>query len=109
MREQEFENHLISDNNIVSKVKAVRSRVQKARMIERYFNTSLDYIVSDDKIMYESLLKIKLEMKDTNGNISNALRKYYHFINGVSFPTLSIYESVLGGAIHELARCRAEK
>jgi len=44
-------------------------------MIERYFDTSLDYIVSDDKRMYESLLKIKVEMKDTNGNISNALRK----------------------------------
>jgi len=35
VREQEFENHLISDNNIFSKVKAVRSRVQKARMIEK--------------------------------------------------------------------------
>ncbi len=92
MREQEFENYLFSDNNIVSKVKAVRSRIQKARMIERYFNTSLDYIVSDDKIMYETLLKIKLEMNDTHGNISNALRKYYHFVRGVSFPKLSIYE-----------------
>jgi len=109
VREQEFENYLISDNNIVSKVKTVRSRVQKARMIERYFDTSLDYIASDDMIMYESLLKIKSEMKDTNGNISNALRKYYHFANGVSFPTLSTYESSLGGAIHELARCRAKK
>jgi len=59
--------------------------------------------------MYESLLKIKSEMKDTNGNLSNALRKYYHFVNGVSFHTLSTYESGLGGAIHELARCRAKK
>ena len=75
MKEQEFENYLLLDGNIVNKVKAVRSRVNKARMIERYFDTSLDYIVSDDKRMYESLLKIKVEMKDTNGNISNALRK----------------------------------
>ena len=87
----------------------MRSKVQKARMIEKYFDTSLDYIASDDKIMYESLLKIKSEMKDTSGNLSNALRKYYHFVNGVSFHTLSTYESGLGGAIHELARCRAKK
>lgn len=92
MKEQEFENYLLLDDNIVSKVKAVRSRVNKARMIERHFDTSLDYIVSDDKRMYESLLKIKVEMKDTNGNISNALRKYYHFVNRVMFPTLSDYK-----------------
>lgn len=92
MREREFEDYLLEDENIVSKVKAVRSRLNKARMIERHFDTSLDHIVSDDKRMYESLLKIKAEMKDTNGNISNALRKYYHFANGVSFPTLSSYE-----------------
>jgi len=42
--------------------------------------------------MYEALLIIKAEMKDTNGNISNALRKYYHYANGVMFPTLSSYE-----------------
>ncbi len=92
MREREFENYLLQDDQIVSKVKAVRSRVNKARMIERHFDASLDYIVSDDKRMYESLLKIKAEMKDTNGNISNALRKYYHFANGALFPTLSGFE-----------------
>ncbi len=92
MREREFENYLLEDENIVSKVKAVRSRVNKARMIERHFDTSLDFIVSDDKRMYESLLRIKAEMNDINGNISNALRKYYHFANGVLFPTLSGYE-----------------
>lgn len=92
MREREFENYLLEDENIVSKVKAVRSRVNKARMIERHFDTSLDFIVSDDKRMYESLLRIKAEMNDINGNISNALRKYYHFANGVLFPTLSGYK-----------------
>jgi len=92
VREQEFENYLLLDDNIISKVKAVRSRVNKARMIERHFDASLDYIISDDKRMYESLLKIKAEMNDINGNISNALRKYYLFANGVLFPTLSNYE-----------------
>lgn len=92
MREEAFENYLLEDDNIVSKIKAVRSRVNKARMIERHFVTSLDYIVSDDRRMYESLVRIKTEMKDTNGNISNALRKYYRFANGVSFPMLSDYK-----------------
>jgi len=31
-------------------------------------------------------------MKDTNGNISNALRKYYQFVNGRVFPALSQYQ-----------------
>lgn len=91
MREKEFENFLISDSNIVSKTKAVRSRVNKGRMIERHFDTSLDTLVADDGTMYNALLKIKNEMKDTNGNLSNSLRKYYQFINGRMFPTLSEY------------------
>lgn len=91
MRERKFENYLLADNNIVSKVKAVRSRVNKARMIESYFNKSLDTIVSNDDLMYDTLLKIKVEMKDSNGSISNALRKYYMFVNNKNFPSLSKY------------------
>ena len=60
-------------------------------MIERHFNEPLDSIVDDDKT-YTALLRIKAEMKDTNGTISNALRKYYIFINGIKFPALSEYE-----------------
>ena len=96
MREQEFENYLLEDNNIVSKVKAVRSRVNKARMIEKHLSISLDHIISDDQSMYDALIKIKAEMNDINGNLSNALRKYYLFANGVPFPTLSDYK---GGRI----------
>jgi len=92
MREAEFENFLNADSNIVSKTKAVRSRVSKARMIERHFNISLDSIVSDNDKMYDILVRIKQEMKDTNGNISNALRKYYQFANGRVFPALSQYQ-----------------
>ncbi len=91
MRETEFENFLNADSNIVSKTKAVRSRVSKARMVERHFNISLDAIVSDNDKMYDILVRIKQEMKDTNGNISNALRKYYQFVNGRVFPALSQY------------------
>jgi len=60
-------------------------------MIERHFNLSLYYIVSDDERMYDTLIKIKQGMKDTNGSISNALRKYYQFVNESMFPKLSDY------------------
>lgn len=92
MKETDFESYLLADEKIVSKTKAVRSRINKARMIERYFDTSLDSIVCDDETTYKALLKIKAEMKDTNGNISNSLRKYYVFINNRNFPTLAEYE-----------------
>lgn len=92
MRESDFENYLLDDNNIKSKVKAVRSRISKARMIERHFGQALDTIVANDDTMYDTLVKIKAEMKDTNGNVSNSLRKYYMFANNKSFPTLSEYK-----------------
>lgn len=91
MREVDFENYLLADENSLSK-KTVRSRMTKARLIERHFETSLDNIVCDDDITYKTLLRIKSEMKDANGNISNALRKYYFFVNDKSFPTLAEYE-----------------
>lgn len=34
MREKEFQEFLINDKNIVSKIKAVRSRINRCRMIE---------------------------------------------------------------------------
>lgn len=93
MRESEFESYLLSDVSIVSKTKALRSRITKARLIERHFETSLDNIVNDDELTYKVLMRIKAEMKDTNGTVSNALRKYYVFINGRPFPALSEYEN----------------
>jgi hypothetical protein len=92
LKELEFESHLLADENIISKTKAVRSRINKARMIERHFDESLDDIVQDDDMTYKALRRIKTEMKDTNGVISNALRKYYAFINNRSFPALFEYE-----------------
>jgi predicted DNA-binding ribbon-helix-helix protein len=96
VREKEFEDFLINDSNIVSKTNAIRSRITKGRMVERHFDISLDIIVSDDSMMYQTLIRIRNEMKDTNGNISNALRKYYQFANGSVFPTLSTYKDLEG-------------
>jgi len=96
LKESEFESYLLADDAIVSKIKAVRSRVNKARMIERHFETSLDSIVCNDDLTYNALMRIRAEMKDTNGTISNALRKYYVFINARPFPALSEYENKEG-------------
>lgn len=92
MREKEFEEFLRADGAIRSKIKAITSRVSKARQIERELAVSLDEITANDCATYELLLRIKREMKDTNGNVSNALRKYYEFSNGRRFPTLAEYE-----------------
>jgi len=96
MRETEFESYLLADKKIVSKEKAVRSRISKGRMIEKHFSMSLDSIVNDDDNTYDALLRIKAEMKDQNGTVSNALRKYYAFANNKAFPALSEYESIKG-------------
>lgn len=96
MRENEFILFLNADANIISKSNTIKSRVNKAKMIERHFNQSLEELVSDDKIMYEALLKIKREMKDKNGTVTNALRKYYQFQNNCLFPTLKDYEAKRG-------------
>lgn len=47
---------------------------------------------SNDSVMYETLIRVKLETNDQNGNNLNALRKYYEFSNGNKFPTLAEYE-----------------
>ena len=96
MKELEFERYLLADEKIVSKTKAVRSRISKGKLIERHFDESLDSIVSDDDKTYKALLRIKAEMKDQNGTVSNALRKYYDFINGKAFPALSEFQSTKG-------------
>ena len=92
MRERDFEEYLLSDESIKSKMKAVNSRLSKARLIERELEVDLDKIVSDDDKMYETLIRVKQETNDYNGNNSNALRKYYEFANGKRFPTLAEYK-----------------
>lgn len=91
MRDVEFEKFLDTDANITSKDKAVRSRMTKARKIEQHFNVTLDSVVADDNQMFDILCRIKKELNDSNGAISNALRKYYIFANGREFLKLSDY------------------
>ncbi len=92
MREEEFTKFLNQDNNIISKDKAVKSRLSKARSVEKKFNIDLDYIVKDDNRMFDLLVKIKDEFSDSNGAKQNAVRKYYTFVNKRTFPTLDNYQ-----------------
>ena len=92
LHENDFLEYMNEDNNIISKSYAIKSRVNKAKAVERHFNHSLDELVLNDETMYQTLIRIKSEMKDTNGTISNALRKYYQFKNNRSFPKLKEYE-----------------
>ena len=77
---------------ILSRILKGDEHESKARLVERHFDICLDTIVSDDEKMFDTLVRIKQEMKDTNGNVSNALRKYYEFSNGKRFPTLAEYQ-----------------
>lgn len=92
MRERDFEEYLLSDESIKSKMKAVDSRLSKARLIERKFEVDLDDVVSYDEKMLHTLMRVKQETNGHNGNNSNALRKYYEFSNVRRFPTLAEYK-----------------
>lgn len=92
MREDSFIKFLTLDEHIESKDKAVRSRVSKARKVEKEFNIDLDTVVKDDKLTYEILQRIRVNMNDKSGAIQNSIRKYYLFVNGEKFPSLLHYE-----------------
>ena len=91
MREDEFRAFLERANQINSKNKAVRSRISRAIIAETILNNSLDYTVADDDRMYEALMRICEDSREKNGNIQNAVRWYYKFVNGKEFPRLSVY------------------
>ena len=88
MLEFEFERFLREDTNIRSKEKAVATRLSKGRKKEKMFSKSLDSIVKTEKGMFEMLKQINQTMPNSNGNYSNALRKYYEFKNGRKFPKI---------------------
>ena len=88
MRENEFRKFLENAENIDSKDKAVQSRISRANIAEEIIGASLDSVVNDDYKMYKALMCIKADSRERNGNIQNALRWYYKFVNGKEFPTL---------------------
>jgi hypothetical protein len=95
MIESAFEEFLSKEITITSKDKAVRSRMSKARAVEKMLGENLDSVVNNDEKMYKALLLINTNMNNKSGAYSNALRKYYLFKNGKEFPRISSYENSL--------------
>lgn len=96
MREEEFRNYLIGNEDIQSKVKAVTSRVAKALKVERELYIDLDLIVKNDEQMYQLLLDVQEKLNDRQYHnvFQNAVRKYYSFVNGKEFPRMAQYEKI---------------
>ena len=92
MRESEFRTYLENIETIKSKNKAVNSRISRANTAEEIVGASLDYIVADDTRMYEALVKIATDPRERSGNIQNAVRWYYRFINEKEFPRMSSFK-----------------
>jgi hypothetical protein len=96
MIESAFEEFLSKEITITSKDKAVRTRMSKARAVEKMLGENLDSVVNNDEKMYNALLLINTNMNNKSGAYSNALRKYYLFKNGKKeFPRISSYENSL--------------
>ena len=90
-RESEFQTFLMQEKTINSK-KAVDSRMSKARKAEIILGRQLDAIVSDDDLMYDSLVALKPHEDPAHTPMQNAVRKYYKFVNGKDFPQLRYYK-----------------
>ena len=92
MRENEFRNFLEQAEKITSKEKAVNSRISRANKVEDILGKDLEFIVKDDEKMYQALNILKNSTMENNGNLQNALRWYYQFVNGKKFPSLVSYK-----------------
>ena len=75
----------------ISSKKAVATRMSKARKAEEILGNDLDAFVTDDNVMYDSLIALKPHEDPAHTPLQNVLRKYYKFINGKEFPQLRYY------------------
>ena len=92
MIEAQFREFLGNDPGITSKDIAVRSRVAKAEKAEEILCRSLDEIVANDDLMYDSLVALQAHEDPKHNPMQNAVRKYYIFKNGRAFPQLRYYK-----------------
>ena len=76
--------------------KALSCRLSRARVAESVLGQSLDYIVSDDMRMYNSLKELKKDSRDGGSQrLQNALRWYYRTVNNDrEFPRMRDFESI---------------
>ena len=91
-KEHDFEIFLTQEQ-IISSDKAVATRMRKARKAEEVLGKELDEVVSDDDLMYDSLIALKPHENPAHTPMQNAVRKYYKFINEKEFPRLKSYKS----------------
>ena len=89
MLEKEFREFL---ENIGLTKNGVASRMSRANIAEEILGYSLDEAVSTDNRMYDSLIKIQPYEDSKHNPIQNAIRKYYIFKNGNSFPQLRCFK-----------------
>ena len=92
MREHDFVNFLHADPTITSQ-RNIRGRVRHAKNAEAILGMSLDVVVANDDLMYESLMELRKHENVLRGHMQNAVRKYYILCNGKAFPQLSNYHS----------------
>lgn len=71
--------------------KAIRTRLSRARRVERILREDLDVVVANDDRVYAALLTLKSYPEERNGGLQNALRWYYRAVNRRDFPKLSEY------------------
>lgn len=71
--------------------KAIRTRLSRARRVERLLCEDLDLIVSDDNKMYAALKALKTCDFERSGGLQNSLRWYYRAVNGHEFPKLNAF------------------
>ena len=56
------------------------SRISKAKAAEKILKLELDQIVSNDNLMYDSLIILSQNEDPAHTPMQNAVRKYYKFI-----------------------------
>lgn len=71
--------------------KAIRTRLSRARRVERILREDLDTVVASDDRTYAALLALKSCPQERNGGLQNALRWYYRAANDRDFPKLGDY------------------
>lgn len=89
MREEQFRDYLLC---LDLGEKGVATRLTKGRKAEDILGESLDAVVSDDRKMYEALVKLQAHENPKSNPMQNVVRHYYSFCNGKAFPSKKDYE-----------------
>ena len=90
MNEWKLRDALLEKNDPLGD-KAIRTRLSRARRVERILREDLDVVVANDDRVYAALLTLKSYPEERNGGLQNALRWYYRAVNRRDFPKLSEY------------------